>query len=65
MAGLIACRGGRGISPKDELSPIGDPALRGEHNRDVCAELGFNEEEIDEMVQAGALVAPSAATRWS
>ncbi|XIA67101.1 CaiB/BaiF CoA transferase family protein [Bradyrhizobium sp. TZ2] len=50
---------------RDELTPIGDPALRGEHNRDVCAELGFSEEEIDTMVEAGALVVPSAATRWT
>lgn len=50
---------------QDELSPIGDPALRGEHNRDVCAELGFSEQEIDGMTKAGALVTPSAATRWA
>ncbi|WP_244066336.1 CaiB/BaiF CoA-transferase family protein [Bradyrhizobium sp. Ce-3] len=50
---------------QDDLTPIGDPALRGEHNRDVCTELGFSEEEISAMVESGALVAPSAATRWS
>ena len=50
---------------QDDLTPIGDPALRGEHNRNVCAELGFSGEEIDKLFQAGALVAPSAATRWA
>ena len=50
---------------QDELTPIGDPALRGEHNHDVCAELGFSGAEIETMVKLGALVAPSAATRWT
>jgi crotonobetainyl-CoA:carnitine CoA-transferase CaiB-like acyl-CoA transferase len=50
---------------EDHLSPIGDPALRGEHNAEVCAELGFSAEEIDALSKRGALVAPSAATRWA
>ncbi|MHC2332903.1 CaiB/BaiF CoA transferase family protein [Bradyrhizobium sp. USDA 4454] len=47
---------------EDELTPIGDPALRGEHNREVCAELGFTNEEVNKLVAAGALVVPSAQT---
>jgi crotonobetainyl-CoA:carnitine CoA-transferase CaiB-like acyl-CoA transferase len=48
---------------QDELTPIGDPALRGEHNREVCTELGFSDEEVNRLVTAGALVVPSALTR--
>jgi crotonobetainyl-CoA:carnitine CoA-transferase CaiB-like acyl-CoA transferase len=50
---------------QDELEPIGDPALRGEHNRSVCTELGFSDQEIEKLVEAGALVTASAMTRWA
>jgi crotonobetainyl-CoA:carnitine CoA-transferase CaiB-like acyl-CoA transferase len=48
---------------EDKLSPIGDPALRGEHNKEICIELGFTAEEIDTLCERGALAVPSAASR--
>ena len=46
----------------DELMPPGDPAFQGEHNRDVFAELGFSDDEIDTHHATGALVqGPKAA----
>ncbi|MEZ5801388.1 MAG: CoA transferase [Nitratireductor sp.] len=32
-----------------------DPPLQGQHNREILGELGFGDEEIMEMVKAGAL----------
>jgi crotonobetainyl-CoA:carnitine CoA-transferase CaiB-like acyl-CoA transferase len=39
-----------------ELSPLGSPALQGEHNQEVCAELGLSEAEIESLESARALV---------
>ena len=46
----------------NELEPLGAPALQGEHNREVFAELGLSEREIEELHRAGALVAPARRT---
>ena len=39
------------------LTPIGDPAFQGEHNREVFSELGLSEAELQKFTQSGALVA--------
>jgi hypothetical protein len=41
---------------RDELTPIGTPAFQGEHNREVFAELGVNEEELQRLSETGVLV---------
>lgn len=41
---------------RNELEPIGDPALQGEHNYEVFGELGFSPEEIDAYRASGVLV---------
>lgn len=40
----------------DALTPLGDPAFRGEHNEEVCRELGLSEEAIAACFANGALV---------
>ena len=53
---------------RDELAPLGDPAFRGEHNRDVFHELGLSDDEIDGYIASGALVGvsvPAAAADQS
>lgn len=42
---------------EDVLTPIGDPAFQGEHNREVFSELGLSEAELQKFTQSGALVA--------
>jgi crotonobetainyl-CoA:carnitine CoA-transferase CaiB-like acyl-CoA transferase len=42
---------------RDQLSPIGDPAYQGEHNKEVCTELGLGAAEFERLVSSGALVA--------
>lgn len=41
---------------RDELTPIGNPAFQGEHNRAVLSELGFSDSEIERSASSGALV---------
>ena len=41
---------------RNELEPIGDPALQGEHNYEVFGTLGLLREEIDEHYASGVLV---------
>ena len=41
---------------RDELTPIGTPAFQGEHNREVFAELGVSEPELQRLSEAGVLV---------
>jgi hypothetical protein len=38
------------------LTPIGTPAFQGEHNREVFAELGVSEPELQRLSEAGVLV---------
>ena len=45
-----------------ELTPIGPPAFRGEHNATVFAELGITEEEIARLTGAGTLQSETPAT---
>jgi crotonobetainyl-CoA:carnitine CoA-transferase CaiB-like acyl-CoA transferase len=40
----------------DDGEPERRPALRGEHNREVLAELGYDAAEIDSLVRRGVLV---------
>jgi len=44
---------------REQLAPLGDPAFQGEHNREVLAELGLSDAEIDRYVASGALVSAS------
>jgi crotonobetainyl-CoA:carnitine CoA-transferase CaiB-like acyl-CoA transferase len=44
-----------------DLAPPGDPALQGEHNAEVCAELGFSSSAIRDLESSGALVGNVAA----
>jgi crotonobetainyl-CoA:carnitine CoA-transferase CaiB-like acyl-CoA transferase len=44
-----------------ELSPPGGPALQGEHNEQVCAELGLAPDAIRDLQASGALVGNFAA----
>ncbi len=44
-----------------DLTPPGDPALQGEHNREVLAELGYDAAEIERLSSVGALVDNAAA----
>jgi crotonobetainyl-CoA:carnitine CoA-transferase CaiB-like acyl-CoA transferase len=39
----------------DKLEHPGLPAFRGEHNREVLAELGLSQEEIDDLVRRGVM----------
>ena len=48
---------------RSELEPIGDPALQGEHNYDVFAELGFSAKEIEDYHATGVLVGRVSASR--
>jgi crotonobetainyl-CoA:carnitine CoA-transferase CaiB-like acyl-CoA transferase len=41
-----------------ELKPLGDPAFQGEHNRAICEELGFEDSEIIEFEEIGAVTSP-------
>ncbi|MFN3513807.1 MAG: CaiB/BaiF CoA transferase family protein [Phenylobacterium sp.] len=41
-----------------ELEPLGEPALQGEHNGEVFAELGLSAAEIETYHHQGALVVP-------
>ena len=38
-----------------EVGVVGDPAFRGEHNREVLTEIGFTAEEIDRLEADGVL----------
>jgi crotonobetainyl-CoA:carnitine CoA-transferase CaiB-like acyl-CoA transferase len=40
----------------EQLTPIGTPAFQGEHNREVFAELGVGETELQRLSDAGVLV---------
>lgn len=42
---------------RDILSPLGDPAFQGEHNRNVFRDLGLDDSEIKRHVASGALKA--------
>jgi len=44
---------------REQLEPLGEPAYQGEHNRDVFAEVGISDEQIDGYVASGALVSAS------
>lgn len=44
-----------------DLDPPGEPALQGEHNAEVCALLGLDAQEMERLVQSGALVGNFAA----
>jgi crotonobetainyl-CoA:carnitine CoA-transferase CaiB-like acyl-CoA transferase len=44
-----------------ELPAAGDPALQGEHNAELCAELGLDEAEIEQLRASGARVDNFAA----
>jgi crotonobetainyl-CoA:carnitine CoA-transferase CaiB-like acyl-CoA transferase len=44
-----------------ELDPPGDPALQGEHNAEICAELGLAAGEVARLEASGALVGNFAA----
>jgi len=44
-----------------ELTPPGEPALQGEHNAAVCAEIGLNAEDVKTLTDKGALVDNFAA----
>ena len=43
----------------EKLDPPAEPAFQGEHNREVFAELGLGDAEIDRDVASGALVGAS------
>jgi crotonobetainyl-CoA:carnitine CoA-transferase CaiB-like acyl-CoA transferase len=40
----------------NELDPPGDPAIQGEHNHSICAELGMSEAQIDAYTSSKVLV---------
>jgi crotonobetainyl-CoA:carnitine CoA-transferase CaiB-like acyl-CoA transferase len=40
----------------DDVEPERSPALRGEHNEEVLAELGYDSAEIDSLRRRGVLV---------
>jgi crotonobetainyl-CoA:carnitine CoA-transferase CaiB-like acyl-CoA transferase len=44
-----------------ELAPPGEPAIQGEHNADICAELGIDAAEVRDLEASGALVGNFAA----
>ena len=44
-----------------ELTPLGDPAMQGEHNADILGELGYDQAEIDRLTASGALIDNAAA----
>ncbi len=46
-----------------EAGVAGDPAWRGEHNRDVLAELGLTDEELDRLEDDGVLSSRPPRTR--
>jgi hypothetical protein len=43
----------------EQLAALAEPAFQGEHNREVLAELGLSDTEIDRYVASGALVGAS------
>lgn len=45
----------------ETLAHPGQPAYRGEHNREVLEELGLSSEEISRLAGLGAIVADSSA----
>lgn len=45
-----------------ELSTPGEPSLQGENNVDVCRELGFTDDQIQQFDAAGALVGNFASS---
>jgi crotonobetainyl-CoA:carnitine CoA-transferase CaiB-like acyl-CoA transferase len=54
---------GRGIDFSDtQAEPGGDPAVFGEHTREVMAEYGYTPEQIDAMVASGAVIAAEVTT---
>ena len=44
-----------------ELPPPGEPTLQGEHNSQVCSELGLGDSAVKELEEAGVLVGNFAA----
>jgi crotonobetainyl-CoA:carnitine CoA-transferase CaiB-like acyl-CoA transferase len=44
-----------------ELDPPGEPAFQGEHNAEICGELGIDPDEIARLEASGALVGNFAA----
>jgi crotonobetainyl-CoA:carnitine CoA-transferase CaiB-like acyl-CoA transferase len=50
------------IFSRDRLTPIGNPAFQGEHNREVLAELGIGDADFRQLVEAGVLVAHPRAS---
>jgi crotonobetainyl-CoA:carnitine CoA-transferase CaiB-like acyl-CoA transferase len=40
---------------------IAPPCVRGEHNRSVLAELGYDEAAIDRYEEAGVVIAPASS----
>ena len=44
-----------------DLAPPGDPALQGEHNAEVCSELGLGQSAVQELEESGVLVGNFAA----
>jgi crotonobetainyl-CoA:carnitine CoA-transferase CaiB-like acyl-CoA transferase len=47
---------------REKLDPLGEPAFQGEHNREVFAQLGLSDAEIDAHINSGALVDASIPT---
>jgi crotonobetainyl-CoA:carnitine CoA-transferase CaiB-like acyl-CoA transferase len=44
----------------DTLEPLGSPAFQGEHNVEVCTELGLTTDQISRLQESGALIGPAA-----
>ncbi len=41
---------------RDKLEPSGAPALRGEHNREICKGIGLSDQQIDRLIEAKVLL---------
>jgi crotonobetainyl-CoA:carnitine CoA-transferase CaiB-like acyl-CoA transferase len=44
-----------------DLAPPGEPALQGEHNAQICSELGLSESDVRNLEESGVLIGNFAA----
>ncbi|MGE4653141.1 MAG: CoA transferase, partial [Myxococcota bacterium] len=48
-----------------DTSIPGPPPLAGAHSREILAECGYSEAEIDELVESGAASERTSGDRWN
>ena len=48
-----------------DTSIPGPPPLAGAHSREILAEYGYSEAEIDELIESGAASERTSGDRWN